>query len=173
LYGNNPSLLYRHLVNAEAFAEASKLLRRDVDAPVRYEFWNGLLEYRRGRLEQAVGHWLKVTHREPAADVESRLFEFALCHYYLGDKHGTGLASVLEVLNVSEVTWGALYLAGLGWAMRGDMTAALKNMRLAARMFRRDGQGRLLPNESWWFCHDLVEPERLEMLQEFFEDATL
>ncbi len=172
-YNSNPSLLYRHLVNAGAYAEASTLLQRDLNNPVRYGFWNGLLEYRRGRMERAASHWLKATQHETSIGAEPRLFEYILSHYYLGDKSGRGLARVLDSLNAGEINWGALFLAGLGWALRGDMTAAVKNMRLAAGEFRGDGQGSRLPAESWHFCRDLLEADRLESIKEYFEDATL
>ncbi|HRI56988.1 MAG TPA: hypothetical protein PK170_07820 [Anaerolineae bacterium] len=172
-YSSNPSLLYRHLVNAGAYAEASRLLQRDLDSPIRHGFWNGLLEYRKGHLERAASHWLKVTQHETGAGAESRLFEYILSHYYLGDKSGRGLARVLDTLSGGEVTWGALFLAGLGWALRGDMTAAVKNMQMATREIRSDGQSRRLPAETWRFCRDLLEADRLESIKEFFEHATL
>lgn len=172
-FGSNPSFLYRHLVNMGAAAEAETLLRADTAAPVRSHFWFGLLEQRRGRFDHASRHWQKVTQGELPADDEAVFLEYVLSHYYLGDESGVGLAAVLEVLNTEETSWGALYLAGLGWALRGDMKAAHMDLHLACKLFRSDGGGRLLPNESWLFCRDLLDEEKCESIKEFFDHAPL
>ena len=171
-FSKNPSYLYRSLVNKGAFTEAEVLLKAE-DDPVLANFWRGLSEYRKGRFEPASKYWLKVTQGErPVNDARGTL-ESVLSHYYLGDESGKGLARVLELLNLTHDSWGAFYLAGLGWAMRDDIVTAKQDLRLAVKIYRADGGGRLLPNDAWLYCRDLLDDEKCELLKEFFDHATL
>jgi hypothetical protein len=87
--------------------------------------------------------------------------ELVMAHYYLGDKEGRGLAIVLDDLRrEQEVAFGQLFLAGLGWALRSDRTAAHSNFRLAVMRSKSTASGRLLPRFWWAFCADLLPAPR-------------
>ena len=67
-----------------------------------------------------------------------------------------------------DATYGLFFLAGLGWALRGDMTAAHANLRLALMRSKSTAIGRHLPRQWWPFCTDLVEPPPLDALATYF-----
>jgi hypothetical protein len=168
----NPQFLYRDLLTHGAFAEAESLIRRDSNE-IRANFWRGLLEYRRGRFEQASRFWLEVTQGEFPNEDSGLLLEVVLSHYYLGDEAGAGLAIVLETLNIARTNWGPFFLAGLGWAMRGEIASARQDISVAVRLYRADGIGARLPWESWLVCCDLLSEESCAQVKEFFDDSSL
>ena len=99
--------------------------------------------------------------------------EFVMAHYYLGDKEGRGLASVLDDLRQQQdVAFGQLFLAGLGWALRNDRTAAHSNFRLAVMRSKSTASGRLLPHFWWAFCADLLPASEHDDYARYFADAT-
>lgn len=171
-YRQNPSNLYVSLVNKGAFIEAEGLLKAE-DNPVLANFWRGLIEYRSGRLEPASRYWLKVTRSEPSVTTPRGTLESVLSYYYLGDRSGKGLSRMLNLLKMTQDSWGTFYLAGLGWAMRDDMPTAKEDMLLAVKLFRANGSGRLLPSDTWLHCQDLLDAEKCDSLKEFFKHATL
>lgn len=169
-YRNNPSFMYRHLVDMGAMSEALTLIRMDAVNPVRAGFWTGLVDYRRGETGAARHHWQRAAQAELPAEGDASLLEFVLNHYYLGDNESTGLAAAMDLLNSKNPGWGAFFLAGLGWALRGDMQAARTDMRHARSDMRASGGGRLIPAEMWRFCWELLDAERCDLLKEYFED---
>jgi hypothetical protein len=169
---DNPQFLYRDLLTHGAFAEAESLIRRDMHE-IRANFWRGLLEYRKGRFEQASRFWLKVTQGEFPNEDSGLLLEVVLSHYYLGDEASTGLSIVMETLDSARTNWGPFFLAGLGWAMRGEIGSARQDISVATKLYRADGIGARLPWESWLFCCDLLGEEARAQIKEFFDDSSL
>lgn len=169
-YRTNPSFMYRHLVDMGAMTEALTLIRTDAADPVRAGFWSGLVAYRRGETAAARHHWQRAVQAKLPAEGNASVLEFVLNHYYLGDDANTGLAAAMDLLKDEERSWGALFLAGLGWALRGDMPAARTDMRHARSDIRASGTGRLIPAEMWRFCWELLDAERCDLLKEYFED---
>ena len=141
--------------------------------PLAYCFWGGLAFYRRGEQEQAEQRWRQAL-RAPLPDEGTVDFlEFVMAHYYLGDKEGRGLASVLDDLRQQQdVAFGQLFLAGLGWALRNDRTAAHSNFRLAVMRSKSTASGRLLPHFWWAFCADLLPASEHDDYARYFADAT-
>ena len=110
---------------------------------------------------------------EPPTDGEVDLLELTLAHYYLGDREGVGLGRVLNATRDEGGFWGWFFLAGLGWAMRGDMKAARADFQLAVWRRRSRFEGRRLAANWWQFCTDLLDEATQAQLKEFFDDATL
>ena len=172
-YRSEPSYLYRYLVDIGAVAEALTLIRADRADPVRAGFWTGVLAFRQGRHDEAREHWHKATQHKAPADGETPLLETVMSHFYLGDKAGAGLAMTLDTLNNHGHAWGALFLAGLGWALRGNLVTAHTDLRQALTLYRGSGSGRRLPHELWRFCLDLLDSPSHDSLREFFDDGQL
>jgi len=168
-YANNPAFFYTHLVENGHYAEALGLIRRDQENPVRAGFWSGLAMQRMGRSAEAERQWRQLLRAPLPEDEPVDLFEYILAHYYLGDREGRGLALALDTIREqNDAAYGLFFLAGLGWALRGDMTAAHANLRLALMRSKSTAIGRTLPRQWWPFCTDLVEPPPLDALATYF-----
>ncbi len=102
------------------------------------------------------------------------LLELVLSHYYLGDEGGIGLGMVLDALRDQDNEfWGLFYLAGLGWAMRDDMTTARSDMKIAQMRRKSMAEGKRLPRHWWYFCTDLLTVEQQATMAEYFEHASV
>ena len=160
-YRNNPQYLYTLLVDAGAYAEALTLIRRDEKHPVQAGFWHGVLLWRTGQRAEAERQWRKVLQIEKDATGDAQqdldLLELTLTHYYLGDKDGSGLGRVLNATREQGAFWGWFFLAGLGWAQRGDIVAARADFHLAMLRRRSRLEGRKLARNWWRFCADLLD----------------
>ena len=168
-FANNPAYFYTHLVENGHYAEALSLIRHDQANPVRAGFWSGLAMQRMGRADDAERQWRQLLRAPLPEDEPVDLFEYVLAHYYLGDREGRGLALALDTIREqNDATYGLFFLAGLGWALRGDMTAAHANMRLALMRSKATAIGRHLPRQWWPFCTDLVQPPPLDALATYF-----
>ncbi len=170
-YAENPHYLYTHLMEIGAYAEAQKLLQVDRQSPIRAGFWQGLLHRRRNQPAEAERQWQKVAMYELPEDGNVDYLELVLAHYYLGDREGIGLGSVLKALQEDAGFWGLFFLAGLGWAMRGDLAAARTDMQLAHMRRKSMAEGSKLSNNWWQFCTDLLDEERQQALVGYFENA--
>jgi len=172
-FSSNPGYFYVQLVHRGYYREALTLIHHDQTNPMRAGFWGGLAFYRRGEQEQAEQRWRQAL-RAPLPDEGTVDFlEFVMAHYYLGDKEGRGLASVLDDLRQQQdVAFGQLFLAGLGWALRNDRTAAHSNFRLAVMRSKSTASGRLLPHFWWAFCADLLPASEHDDYARYFADAT-
>ena len=171
-YANNPAFFYTHLVENGHYTEALGLIRRDQDNPVRAGFWSGLAMQRMGRSAEAERQWRQLLRAPLPEDEPVDLFEYILAHYYLGDREGRGLALALDTIREqNDAAYGLFFLAGLGWALRGDMTAAHANLRLALMRSKSTAIGQHLPRQWWPFCTDLVQPPPLDALAGYFNIA--
>jgi tetratricopeptide (TPR) repeat protein len=162
-FSSNPGYFYIQLVDRGYYREALTLIHYDQTNPIRAGFWGGLALYRRGEHEQAEQRWRQAL-RAPLPDQGPTDFlELVMTHYYLGDKEGRGLASVLgDLQQQQDVAFGQLFLAGLGWALRNDRTAAHSNFRLAV----------MRPHFWWAFCADLLPATEQDEYARYFADAT-
>lgn len=172
-YGANPQYLYTHLVDVGAFPEALSLIRRDTQGPIRASFWQGIVQRRSGQIAEAEGAWRRAVKVELPEDGNVDYLELVLSRYYLGDPDGVGLASVLSAIKEDPGFWGLFYLAGLGWAMRGDMVTARTDMQLALMRRKSLAEGRKLSRTWWPFCAELLDTEKQAQLVEYFEDAQI
>lgn len=172
-FAENPQFLYTHLMDAGAYTEALPLIRRDRHNQFRAGFWLGLWHYRDGELTTAARHWQDVTELELPADGAIEYLELVLSYYYLGDRDGIGLGSVLNALRETPQFWGLFYLAGLGWAMRGDLPTARSNLQLAVMRRKSRAEGSRLAHAYWQFCADLLDVTQQQAIVEFFEHADL
>ncbi|HRW47365.1 MAG: hypothetical protein M9936_12490 [Caldilinea sp.] len=168
-FANNPAFFYTHLVENGHYAEALGLTRRDQANPIRAGFWSGLAMQRMGRSAEAERQWRQLLRAPLPEDERIDIFEYILAHYYLGDREGRGLALALDTIREQDdAAYGLFFLAGLGWALRGDMTAAHANLRLALMRSKATAIGRHLPRQWWPFCTDLVQPSPLHALATYF-----
>lgn len=171
LFGKNPGFFYVQLVDKGHYDAALRLIRRDQHNPIRASFWGGLAAYRRGEYAQAEAHWRQVLRATLPEEGPVDFLELVMAHYYLGDKEGRGLAIVLDGLRrEQEVALGQLFLAGLGWAMRSDRTAAHSNFRLATMRSKSTASGRLLPRFWWAFCIDLLPATAHDEYAHYFDN---
>jgi hypothetical protein len=172
-YRRHPQYLYTHLVDVGAYDEAQTLIRSDQEVLIRTAFWQGIIHFRTGKSAEAQAAWRKAVEAELPEDGNVDYLELVLARYYLGDHDGIGLASVLRAINEDPGFWGLFYLAGLGWAMRNDLTAARSNMQLALVRRKSLAEGRKLARTWWPFCAELLDAEKQAHIQEFFEDAQI
>ncbi len=171
-YANNPAFFYTHLVENGHYAEALDLIRRDQANPIRAGFWSGLAMQRMGSADDAERQWRQLLRAPLPEDEPVDIFEYILTHYYLGDREGRGLALALNTIREQDdAAYGLFFLAGLGWALRGDMTAAHANLRLALMRSKATAIGQHLPRQWWPFCTDLVQPPPLNALATYFGEA--
>lgn len=168
-YRHNPQYLYTHLVDVGAYEDAHTLIRNDKEGPIRAAFWQGIVHLRSGRPAEAHAAWRKATTAKLPEDSNVDYLELVLARYYLGDHEGIGLASVLSALDENPDYWGLFYLAGLGQAMRNNMTAARLNIQLALLRRKSVAQGSKLPRSWWTFCAELLDAEKQVQLEEFFD----
>lgn len=170
MFGKNPGFFYTQLVEKGHYDAARKLIRRDQDNPIRASFWSGLAAYRQGEYAQAETHWRQTLRAKLPEEGPVDFLELVLAHFYLGDKEGHGLAIVLNDLRREQTaTSGQLFLAGLGWALRNDRTAAHSNFRLAVIRSKSIASGRLLPRFWWAFCTDLLPATAQEEYARYFD----
>lgn len=168
-FANNPAYFYTHLVENGHCAEALGLIQRDQANPVRAGFWGGLAMRRMGRVVDAERQWRQLLRAPLPEDEPVDIFEYILAHYYLGDREGRGLALALNTIREQDdAAYGLFFLAGLGWALRGDLTAAHANLRLALMRSKSTAIGQHLPRQWWPFCTDLVQPPPLDALATYF-----
>ncbi len=172
-YRENPQYLYTHLVDVGAYDEALTLIRGDKEGPIRAAFWQGIIHQRSGRAAEAQAAWRQAISAKLPEDGNVDYLELVLSRYYLGDHDGIGLASVLRAIDEDPSFWGLFYLAGLGWAMRNDMTAARMNTQLALLRRKSLAQGRKIPHTWWTFCAELLDGEKQGEIKEYFEDAQI
>jgi len=171
-FADNPAYFYTHLVEHGHYAEAIGLIQRDQANPVRAGFWSGLAMQRMGRASDAERQWRQLLSAPLPENEPVDLFEYILAHYYLGDREGRGLALALETIREQdEAAYGLFFLAGLGWALRGEMTAAHANLRLALMRSKATALGRYLPHQWWAFCTDLLAAPPLDALATYFNIA--
>ncbi len=162
--------IYSRMIRLGDPARAIAFVKRDQRNPIRTGFWHGVALDQLGESDEAIKHWQKVVNVDLAANEEPHLLEYILAHYYLGDAEGTGLGLVLNALQ--EETggqWALFLLAGVGWALRGNVENARTNFFTGMNQRRANGNGLLLPWESWNFLLDLLPEEELANYAEFFE----
>lgn len=172
-FRKNPSYLYVRIVEKGFHREALTLIQRDEGNPLRAYFWGGVAHHRLGRHEEAERHWRQALKTRQSDEGPVELLEYTMAHFYLGDAEGRGLATVLDGLQQErDVSFGQLFLAGLGWAIRGDQTAAHSNFRLALMRSKSMASGRQLPHFWWAFCTDLLPEEVRREYAPYFDTST-
>ena len=162
--------IYSRMIRLGDPSRAIAFIKRDQRNPIRTGFWHGVALDQLGEPDEAVKHWQKVVNVDLATNEEPHLLEYILAHYYLGDAEGAGLGLVLNALQ--EETggqWALFLLAGVGWALRGNVENARTNFFTGMNQRRANGNGLLLPWESWNFLLDLLPEEELANYAEFFE----
>lgn len=170
LFGKNPAFFYVPLVEKCHYDAALKLISHDQHNPIRASFWGGLAAYRQGKHVQAETFWRQALRARLPEEGPVDFLELVLAHYYLGDKEGHGLAIVLDDLRHEQSgPLVQLFLAGLGWALRNDHTAAHSDLRLAVMRCKATATGRLLPRLWWTFCTDLLPATTQEEYARYFD----
>lgn len=172
-YVENPQLLYIQMIDQGAYAHAERLLRHEQANSIRAGFWQGIVHLRRNHPSEAQNAWRRVTHLELPEEESTGFLELVLAHYYLGDKEGIGLGSVLNALQADNQNWYVLILAGLGWAMRDDLNAARADLQMALMRQKSEAAGRKLTATWWNFCTDLLNETQQQAIVEFFEHAQI
>jgi tetratricopeptide (TPR) repeat protein len=163
-------LTYIRLIRQGFYEEAIPLIQRDVQAPVRSDFWLGYVYHHLGNEGRAKREWTKATERDISKPENQHIMELILSRYYLGDPEGEGLSSVLQILSEKgSQYWAFFFLAGLGWAMRDNVTNAHSNFETAMLQRRSSGEGRRLPPEAWQYCRDLLDSAMQSYLVIYFE----
>ncbi|MEZ4656315.1 MAG: hypothetical protein R2911_01950 [Caldilineaceae bacterium] len=171
-FGQNYQFLYIPLVHGGQYETALPFIQRDKARKVRSGFWDGLAQYRLGNPSAAERAWKRVVSTALTEEEARFLFEFALAHFYLGDKEREGLELVLRVIReVESPNWSLFALAGLGWAARGAMSNAHTNFSIALDQRRSLAEGRLLPDEMFNFVRDLVDDPNQAALAKYFEPS--
>ncbi len=168
-YQSRLTLSYVRLIRQGDYDAALQLIRRDQRSPLRARFWHAIIHFRQGEADKAQAIWRQIVKRDLEPDVEPAVMEYILAHYYLGDPDGEGLSSILAALNEDSAQhWGVYLLAGLGWAIRGNLSNARSDFETAVLQRRSAAEGRLLPYESWLYCLDLLGKELRDQIADYF-----
>ncbi len=169
-YKENPHILYIRLARQKQYEAALRYIQRDQNHAVRAGFWHGYILYHLDKNNEARRQWLKVVETNVAKTKERSLMEFVLARYYLGDPEAVALGGVIRILQEERGTsWELLYMAALGWALRGNIQDARANLTLAIVRRKALGEGTRLPYESWLHGQDLLSTEIQAQLAEYFE----
>ena len=140
--------------------------------PIRAKFWRAVALRHQGETSTSRRLLEEIVQTDISKTDQPSVVEYLLAHYYLGDEKGEGLETVLRALQDQQATsWVLLFLAGLGWAVRGDLRTAKSNFQLAVTQRKSMAEGKLLPNNYWFFTQDVVKPEYLDSLRRYFEGA--
>jgi tetratricopeptide (TPR) repeat protein len=168
-YKERPYLLYARLMFNRQTELALPFIQRDTRYPVRAGFWHGVALRRLGRNEEAKRQWEKVIKAVSPQTNNEEFAELVLTFYYLGDPEGRGLGGVLRALQSGGVqSWLLFFLAGLGWALRTNLTNARTNFALALARRRAGAEGSKLSPEVWQYCQELLPAETQAELIEYF-----
>lgn len=163
-------MTYIRLIRHRDYARALSLIRRDQETPIRARFWEAVIHARQGEQSDAEAIWRKITKDELTDDDAVAVMEYILSLYYLGDPGGRGLSNMLSVLNEdSSQFWAVYLLAGIGWAIRGNVANARSDFETAMLQRRAGGEGRLLPYESWSYLLDLLDEDQRTKYSHYFE----
>lgn len=164
-------LLAIELIRAGEFKMGDRFLAKAHQDAVRTKFWRGYSLWRQGEAERADALWEDVTEADLEEDT-SMISEYVLASYYLGDKSTTGLSTVLGILSEdASQHWGIYFLAGLGWAIRGNAQSAKADMETAMLQRRAGGEGRHLPYSAWLYVTDLTDAAMQQQLARYFETS--
>jgi tetratricopeptide (TPR) repeat protein len=168
-YRQRMHALYTRLVRLGRDDLALRYIQRDQVHPMRSGFWHGLVLRHQGRTDDALQTWRSIAEADLTKGTNVDFTEYILSHFALGDARRAGLTYVMEALGRSEaVSWDLVFMAGLGWAVNGNMTNARNSMALARAQFRANALGHQLPGLTWYICGELLEPARREPLAEYF-----
>lgn len=168
-YKENPHILYIRLARQGQYETALHYIQNDHNHAVRSGFWHGYVLYHQGKNNEARRQWQKVIGIDVEKTKERSLMEFVLAHYYLGDPEAVALGGVIRLLKEERgASWELLYMAALGWALRGNVQDARANLTLAIVRRKALAEGTLLPHESWLHGQDLLSAEVQTQLAEYF-----
>ena len=171
-YADNLHLLYGRLLHQGRYDDALRYIERDQKRVVRATFWRGVALKHKGEETRARHAFENAIQQESIQrDMES-MMEHILAYYYLGDPQAQGLEIVLRAIREQRApSWILMYLAGLGWAIRGDANAARTNIELAMVQRKSAAEGIKLPYHYWFFAQDLLTADQLTLLAIFFETS--
>jgi tetratricopeptide (TPR) repeat protein len=170
MYGNNLHLFYTALMQAGQPERALTFIERDNDHPIRSNFWRGVAQLRLGQPAAANTAWQRVLEVDLEKSEEPSFSEYVLTHYYLGDKERIGLGNILRVLREDKrYEWQTLFLAGLGWAIQGNLESAKTNLQFAVNQRRAAAQSKQLPYQTWTYLQDLLDDAAQADLRKYFE----
>lgn len=169
-YKDQPHLLYARLMVYGQPELALRFIQRDSKHPLRASFWYGVALKRLGREDEARRQWEQsIKTLSPKTD-NAQFVELVLTFFYLGDREGRGLNAVLQTLQSGGAkSWLLLFLAGLGWALRGNLNSARTNFALAVTRRKAGAEGAKLSVEVWQYCQDLLSEEVQAQLVDYFE----
>jgi tetratricopeptide (TPR) repeat protein len=169
-YRERPYLLYARLVFYGQLDLALPWIQRDTRHPIRSSFWHGVVLKRQGKGEVARRQWEGVIRSITPQTDNEQFIELVLSFYYLGDPEGQGLNGVLRALQSGGVqSWVLLFLAGLGWMLRGSLTNARTNFALAVSRRKAQAEGSKLSAELWQHCQDLLDAEAQAQIVDYFQ----
>jgi len=153
-------------------ATALRLIKQDANEGISQFFWQGLAHQRAGESKKAKQAWRYVTAYEPVEKEEALpFFETMMAHYYLGDPDRAGLTTVLKILKEEDsYNWGIMLVAGLGWAIHGNMPNAHSNLEVAMLLRRTTRPGaKYLPIDIWRHAKLLLDQAQLQEVAKYFD----
>lgn len=169
-YKERPHLLYARLIFHDQLDLALPWVQRDRNSLLRAGLWHGIILQRQGKEAEAARRWQQVTNTvNPQTDNE-QFIELVLTFYYLGDREGMGLNGVLRALQSGgRQSWVLLFLAGLGWMVRDNLSNARSNFALAVLRRKAAAEGTRLSPEVWQHCRDLLSEDDQQKIVEYFQ----
>ncbi|HXF60254.1 MAG TPA: hypothetical protein VNK95_01475, partial [Caldilineaceae bacterium] len=171
-YAQHLHLLYGRLVHLGRYEDALRFIAQDMARPMRAKFWRAVALRHQGETSRSRRLLEEIVHTDISKMDQPSVVEYLLAHYYLGDEGGEGLEIALRALQEQpSPSWLLFFLTGLGWAVRGDLRTARSNFQLAVTQRKSLAEGKLLPNNYWFFTQDVLKPEHLDSLRRYFEGA--
>jgi tetratricopeptide (TPR) repeat protein len=169
-YHEHPYLLYVRLMLHNQVGLALPWIQRDKTHPIRSGLWHGIALKRTGKDEEAHKRWQQTAKLINERTSDEEFVEAVLLYFYLGDQAWVGLNAVLRVLQSGGAQSAVpLFLAGLGWMLRGHHNTARTDLALAVARRKAAAESTKLPAELWQYCHDLLSEEDQQTISEFFE----
>jgi hypothetical protein len=164
------AILYDAMVRYGEAERALALIDQDAKHPLRAALWRGLALRSLGKEDAGRAVWsnsLTVDLSKFASN--PGIFEWILCHYYLGEPASIGYALSLQVIRAdSDTIWFAHCIAGLGAAMRNEIAGALLQMNVGLEKMRVDLAGVHFDEEVRFHFTHLLAPEQMTPLLHYF-----
>jgi tetratricopeptide (TPR) repeat protein len=166
-------LVVRMLLEAGLLENAEGYLDEAVLGQATVHYYSGLIAHRRGDRVRARYLWRRAVAATEGDDGEDEPALRAMARCRLGEPR-LALAELVEDYQTSRAFSVRIAIAlALGWAMEGNLNAALANLDLAREGARLALQPRQLSALDWREFDELVPDHAIkEALRPYFETAT-
>ena len=170
-YAGNAFTAYSRLAQQGRYEDALRYIEVDRARMVRASFWRGLVLDLMGQPKRAREAYAVAATPQSLEQDSRSISEHILAQYALGDPEAKALESLLSLLRERPATdnWIIFYLIGIGWIVRGDLTAARANLRLAVTQIKWHADGHAIPALYWFMAQRIIPADHHAEFQTYFE----